>query len=150
MIRRRRAPRSSRRTSRSSARSIRAPTRSAPPATDHGGDEQAFNTDVAMASKKRGSSARNGGKGENGRERGGFKASRHGAGRKADKPQRASAAGPKADQKRAAEERERSGARHTSHESSRFLKGDRIDPRRIDGSERVADLIDGCFLAYSA
>jgi len=103
-----------------------------------------------MASKKRGSSARGGGKGENGRERGGFKTSRHGAGRGEDKPQRASAAGPKADQKRAAEERERSGARHTSHESSRFLKGDRIDPRRIDGSERVADLIDGCFLAYNA
>src|SRR5690348_17121622 len=63
---------------------------------------------------------------------------------------RASAAGPKADQKRAAEERERSGARHTSHESSRFLKGDRIEPRRIDGSERVADLIEGTFLAYNA
>jgi deoxyhypusine synthase len=88
-----------------------------------------------MASKKRGSSARGEG---NGRERGSFKASR------------ASAAGPKADQKRAAEARERSGARHTSHERSRFLKGDRIDPRRIDGSERVADLIDGCFLAYNA
>jgi deoxyhypusine synthase len=63
---------------------------------------------------------------------------------------RASAAGPKADQKRAAEERERSGARHTSHETSRFLRGDRIEPRRIDGSERVADLIDGTFLAYNA
>src|SRR4051794_15897944 len=63
---------------------------------------------------------------------------------------RASAAGPKADQKRAAEERERSGVKHTSHDGSRFLKGERIDPRRIDGSERVADLIDGCFLAYNA
>ena len=94
-----------------------------------------------MASKKRGSSASG-----NGRERGGFKASRHGSGKAA----RASAAGPKAEQKRAAEERERSGVRHTSHETSRFLKGDRIDPRRIDGSERVADLIDGSFLAYNA
>src|SRR5947208_14910638 len=94
-----------------------------------------------MPNKKSGS--RGGGAG---RERGGFKASRHGAAKKA----RASAAGPKADQKRAAEERERSGARHTSHETSRFLKGDRIDPRRIDGSERVADLIDGSFLAYNA
>jgi deoxyhypusine synthase len=92
-----------------------------------------------MASKKGGNSSRG-----NGRERGGFKASRHG------EPKRASAAGPKADQKRAAEERERSGVRHTSHEASRFLRGDRIDPRRIDGSERVADLIDGSFLAYNA
>ena len=81
----------------------------------------------------------------NGRERGGFKASRHGAAK-----ERATAAGPKADQKRAAEERERSGQRHTSHETSRFLRGDRIDPRRIDGSELVADLIDGTFLAYNA
>ena len=96
-----------------------------------------------MASKKGGNSRGGGGAG---RERGGFKASRHGAAKKA----RASAAGPKADQKRAAEERERSGARHTSHETSRFLRGDRIDPRRIDGSERVADLIDGTFLAYNA
>jgi deoxyhypusine synthase len=89
-----------------------------------------------MASKKRG--------GSNGK-RGGFKSSRHGA-----PPKRASAAGPKADQKRAAEERERAGVKHTSHEASRFLRGDRIDPRRIDGSERVADLIDGTFLAYNA
>ena len=96
-----------------------------------------------MASKKSGNSRGGGGAGP---ERGGFKASRHGAAKKA----RASAAGPKADQKRAAEERERSGARHTSHETSRFLRGDRIDPRRIDGSERVADLIDGTFLAYNA
>ena len=96
-----------------------------------------------MASKKSGNSRGGGGAG---RERGGFKASRHGAAKKA----RASAAGPKADQKRAAEERERSGVRHTSHETSRFLRGDRIDPRRIDGSERVADLIDGTFLAYNA
>jgi len=93
-----------------------------------------------MAGKKR----RNSGSG-NGRERGGLKTSRHGTPAK-----RASAAGPKADQKRAAEERERAGVRHTSHETSRFLRGDRIDPRRIDGSERVADLIDGTFLAYNA
>src|SRR5436305_9020055 len=96
-----------------------------------------------MASKKSGNSRGGGGAG---RERGGFKPARHGAAKKA----RASAAGPKADQKRAAEERERSGARHTSHETSRFLRGERIDPGRIDGSERVADLIDGTFLAYNA
>src|SRR5438105_7448725 len=63
---------------------------------------------------------------------------------------RASAAGPKGDQKRAAEERERAGVQHTSHESSRFLKGQRIDPTRITGKETVADLIDGTFLAYNA
>jgi len=78
------------------------------------------------------------------RERGGFKASRHGA------PSRSSAAGPKAQQKQAAEERERAGAAHTSHEKSRFLRGQRIDPRRIDGKESVVDLIEGTFLAYNA
>ena len=63
---------------------------------------------------------------------------------------RASASGPKARQKQAAEERERAGAAHTSHEKSRFLRGQRIDPRRIDGKESVVDLIDGTFLAYNA
>ena len=37
---------------------------------------------------------------------------------------RPSAAGPKGEQKRAAEERERAGARHTSHEKSKFLRGE--------------------------
>jgi deoxyhypusine synthase len=77
-----------------------------------------------------------------GRERGGFKASRHG--------KRASAAGPKGEQKRAAEERERSGQKHTAHEGSRFLRGEPISPRAIDGSETTADLIDNAFLAYNA
>jgi deoxyhypusine synthase len=77
-----------------------------------------------------------------GRERGGFKASRHG--------KRASAAGPKGEQKRAAEERERSGQKHTAHERSRFLRGEPISPRAIDGSETTADLIDNAFLAYNA
>src|ERR1700712_3576020 len=63
---------------------------------------------------------------------------------------KASASGPKAEQKRAAEERERDGARHTSHERSKFLRGDKIDPRPIDGTETVADLIDNAFLAYNA
>jgi deoxyhypusine synthase len=78
------------------------------------------------------------------RERGGFKASRHG------EASRSSAAGPKAQQKQAAEERERAGAAHTSHEKSRFLRGQRIDPRRINGKESVVDLIEGTFLAYNA
>ena len=63
---------------------------------------------------------------------------------------RASAAGPKAEQKRAAEEREVAGHRHTSHETSRFLRGDRIEPQPIDGTETAAELIDGTFLAYNA
>ena len=92
-------------------------------------------------------------KDEPSRERPGFKASRHGTGK------RSSAAGNKSEQKRAAEEREKAGKvaaaqaadeTHTSHEKSRFLKGKRIDPRRIDGSETVADLIEGTFLAYNA
>src|SRR5687767_15750011 len=87
---------------------------------------------MAKASKKNGS---------DGRERGGFKASRHG---------KASAAGPKAQQKLAAEEREKKGLKHTAHDASRFLKGQRIDPRRIDGTETVAELIEGTYLAYNA
>src|SRR5438477_6112849 len=75
------------------------------------------------------------------RDRGGFKASRHG---------KASAAGPKAQQKLAAEEREKRGVQHTAHDASRFLKGQRIDPRRIDGKETVAELIEGTYLAYNA
>jgi deoxyhypusine synthase len=63
---------------------------------------------------------------------------------------RPSAAGPKADQKRAAEERERAGARHTSHERSKFLRGERIEPKPISGGETAADLIDGAFLANNA
>ena len=78
-----------------------------------------------------------------GRERGGFKTSRHGTGR-------ATPGGNKAEQKRAAEARERGGVAHTSHEGSRYLRGQRIDPRRIDGTETAADLIDGTFLAYNA
>ena len=87
--------------------------------------------------------------GNDGRERGGFKSSRHGS-------KRASAAGPKGEQKRAAEERESraasggAGVQHTSHEKSRFLRGQRIEPRPIDGHESAADLIDSTFLAYNA
>jgi deoxyhypusine synthase len=63
---------------------------------------------------------------------------------------KSSAAGPKAHQKRAAEDRERAGTAHTSHEKSKWLQGGRIAPRRIDGSETAADLIDSTFLAYNA
>jgi deoxyhypusine synthase len=85
------------------------------------------------------------------RNRGGFKASRHAAPAK-----RATPAGPKAEQKRAAEERERGSADTSAqpaaggHQASRFLRGQRIDPHRITGNEQVADLIEGTFLAYNA
>ena len=91
-----------------------------------------------MPSKKKG------GDGDE-RERGGFKASRHGTGKV-----KASAAGNKTEQKRAAEDRERAGEAHTAHDGSKFLQGGKIAPRRIDGSESAADLIDGTFLAYNA
>src|SRR5215813_8894496 len=61
-----------------------------------------------------------------------------------------SAAGPKGAQKAAAEERERSGAKHEAHEKSKYLRGPRIEPTAISGTETAADLIDGAFLAYNA
>jgi deoxyhypusine synthase len=82
---------------------------------------------------------------EKGRDRGGFKGSRHGDGK-----QRASAAGNKAEQKREAEEREKAGERREGEAASRFLRGQRIQPRAIDGTETAADLVDGAFLAYNA
>jgi deoxyhypusine synthase len=99
--------------------------------------------------KKKGSSRRD----DDGRERGGFKASRHG--------KKASAAGPKGEQKRAAEEREKqlsvAGSRPSGKAESRgptaenrFLRGEAIAPQGINGSETAADLIDSAFLAYNA
>src|SRR5919204_624352 len=70
-----------------------------------------------------------------------------GQGRKKRGP---SAAAPKAAQKREAEAHERGEVPHTSHERSRFLRGQRIDPRRIDGRESIPELIEGTFLAYNA
>src|SRR5947207_86785 len=94
-----------------------------------------------MAKGRKNNGAGADGKRGGSRDRGGFKSSRHG---------KASAAGPKAKQKLAAEDREKRGVQHTAHETSRFLKGQRIDPRRIDGNETVAELIDGTYLAYNA
>jgi deoxyhypusine synthase len=75
----------------------------------------------------------------------GLKASRIG------KPvQRASAAGHKSSQKAAAEARERTGKGHVPASQSRFLRGARIDPRKLNGKERVVDLIEGTYLAYNA
>ena len=64
-------------------------------------------------------------------------------------------AGHNAKRKHVAEQREResmSRSTHTSplHGKSRFLRGDRIEPRSIDGKESAADLIDNAFLAYNA
>lgn len=86
-------------------------------------------------------------KAESSRERGGFKSSRHGS---SAAGKRASAAGPKGEQKRAAEEREAAGKKHVSVEANRFLRGKKIDPRRIDGTESVAQLIEGTFQAYNS
>ena len=61
-----------------------------------------------------------------------------------------SAAGPKGTQKLAAEARERAGTRHEAHETSKFLRGPRIEPQGISGTETAADLIDNAFLAYNA
>ncbi|MFN8666258.1 MAG: deoxyhypusine synthase [Gemmatimonadaceae bacterium] len=74
----------------------------------------------------------------------GLKASRIGAPVK-----RASASGPKSSQKKAAEAREKAGKAHSAGAGSRFLKGGRIDPRKINGKEKVVDLIDGTYLAYN-
>ncbi len=63
---------------------------------------------------------------------------------------RASAAGNKSSQKKAAERREQAGKSPASVSSNRFLRGGRIDPRRINGKEKVVDLIDGTYLAYNA
>jgi len=61
-----------------------------------------------------------------------------------------SAAGPKGAQKAAAEERERAGVKHEAHEKSKYLRGPRIEPTAISGTETAADLIDNAFLAYNA
>src|SRR6476469_291871 len=61
-----------------------------------------------------------------------------------------SAAGPKGAQKAAAEERERAGAKHEADEKSKYLRGPRIEPAAISGTETAADLIDNAFLAYNA
>src|SRR5262245_16621612 len=70
--------------------------------------------------------------------------------RKTTESNKASAGGPKAEQKRAAEERENAGAQVAAAEKSKYLRGPRIDPKAIDGSETAADLIDNAFLAYNA
>ena len=82
--------------------------------------------------------------GEPARERGGFKASRHGDGG------RASPGGNKSEQKRAAEAREAKSAKVETTAQSSFLRGRKIDPRKLDGRESVVDLVDGAFQSYNS
>ena len=85
-------------------------------------------------------------KGED-RARGGFKASRHGDGT----AKRASAAGNKSSQKKAAEQREAKGAKKViTKAASPFLRGRKIDPRKIDGTETVVQLVEQCFQSYNS
>jgi deoxyhypusine synthase len=93
---------------------------------------------------KKSKGGRGGGGGSGKRDRGGFKASRHGTGK------RASPAGPKAAQKRAAEAREAAGDGRSKAHESRFLRGQAISPSPITGRETAAELIDNAFLAYNA
>lgn len=95
--------------------------------------------DSAMAGKKDG-----------GRERGGFKASRHGSGKGTAGKSRASAGGNKAAQKRAAEARESKSAKVGTKAQSNFLRGKKIDPRKIDGTETVVQLVEGTFQSYNS
>jgi len=81
-----------------------------------------------------------------GRERGGFKASRHGDGA----GKRASASGNKAEQKRAAEQREAKSAKVGTKAASPLLRGKKIDPRKLDGTESVVQLVDGAFQSYNS
>lgn len=82
------------------------------------------------------------------RARGGFKASRHGAGKAAGA--RASAGGDKAAQKRAAERREAKSPQVGTKAVSSFLRGRRIEPRKLDGRESVVQLVDEVFQSYNS
>ena len=63
---------------------------------------------------------------------------------------RASASGNKAEQKRAAEQRESKSHKVGTKAVSSFLRGKKIDPRKIDGSETVVQLVDGAFQSYNS
>lgn len=81
------------------------------------------------------------------RARGGFKASRHGDG----KVKRASAAGNKSSQKKAAEQREAKGAKKVATKAaSPLLRGRKIEPRKIDGTESVVEMVEQVFQSYNS
>ncbi|MEX2181430.1 MAG: deoxyhypusine synthase [Gemmatimonadaceae bacterium] len=72
------------------------------------------------------------------RVRGGFKASR------------ATPAGNKAAQKRQAERREAASPKVGTKAQSSFLRGKRINPRKLDGTESVVELVEGTFQSYNS
>ena len=65
-------------------------------------------------------------------------------------PARASASGNKAEQKRAAEQRESRSHKVGTKPVSSFLRGKKIDPRKLDGTETVVQLVDGAFQSYNS
>ena len=65
-------------------------------------------------------------------------------------PARARASGNKAEQKRAAEQRESKSHKVGTKAVSSFLRGKKIDPRKIDGTETVVQLVDGAFQSYNS
>ncbi len=84
---------------------------------------------------------------------GGFKTARHGsATTTTTRPttMRTSAAGNKAEQKRSAEQRESKSHKVGTKATSSFLRGKKIDPRKIDGTETVVQLVDGVFQSYNS
>ncbi|MEY4609650.1 MAG: hypothetical protein RL625_1867 [Gemmatimonadota bacterium] len=87
---------------------------------------------------------------DTGRTRGGFKASRHGTGAATSAGTRASAAGNKSTQKKAAEQREAKSPKVGTKTVSSFLRGKRIEPRKIDGRETVVQLVEGTFQSYNS
>ncbi|HEY3287854.1 MAG TPA: deoxyhypusine synthase [Gemmatimonadaceae bacterium] len=77
------------------------------------------------------------------RDRGGFKASRHG--------HTPNPAGDKSKQKKAADRREAKGAPQApARMRNPFLRGARINPRVLDGTETVVQLVEGTFQAYNS
>ena len=63
---------------------------------------------------------------------------------------RASASGNKAEQKRAAEQREAKSTTVMTKGRSALLKGRKIAPRKIDGTESIVQLVDGTFQSYNS
>lgn len=63
---------------------------------------------------------------------------------------RASASGNKAAQKRAAEAREAKSSAVGTKAQSSFLRGKKIAPRKLDGTESVVQLVEGTFLSYNS
>ena len=62
----------------------------------------------------------------------------------------ASASGNKAEQKRAAEQREAKSTTVMTKGRSALLKGRKIAPRKIDGTESIVQLVDGTFQSYNS